>query len=63
MVNWHFITVETRLTIQLFHVKLCRITQTTRKPSLDFECISQFSETSQNVKIVPLVPHFPHDEF
>jgi len=37
--------------------------QTTRKTSPDFECISQFSKRSKNVKIVPLVPHFPNENF
>jgi len=31
--------------------------QTTRKPIPNFECIIRFSETSENVKIDPLVPH------
>jgi len=65
--QWKFFnankTVETCLTIELFYVKLCRITQTTRKTSPDFELISQFSKRSKNVKIVPLVPHFPYYAF
>ena len=44
----------------IFYVKFCRMSQTTRKPSPVFECISQFSEISKNVKIVPLFPHFPY---
>jgi len=42
-----------------FYVKLCRTIHITGNSSPDFECVSQFSETSKNIKIVKLVPHFP----
>jgi len=46
--------------IKSFYAKICRIHLTTPKPSADFECISQFSETSKNIKIVQFVLHFPY---
>jgi len=51
------------MTIELFHVKLCRITQTTvhENHHLTLNVSTNFLKQaiSDKVKIVPLVPHFP----